>query len=59
MRCAVVVITIAAPRISQRTGAGKARAPAASASSAWRASSAYITTPMARDRVSAAGKRSR
>jgi hypothetical protein len=42
----------ARPRISQRTGAGSAAPPAASASSAWRASSSFICATTARDSAS-------
>ena len=49
MRCAVTVITLAARRISPRTGAGSATPPACSAASAWRASSSFIWATMARD----------
>ncbi len=58
-RCAVLVITLAAARIAQRTGSGKGSAPARSAFSAWRRSSSFIASTIARDRVSAAGSRSR
>ncbi len=42
-------MTRAAPRIAQRTGAGRRRAPALSAARAWPASSSLICATMARD----------
>ena len=52
-------MTRAAPRIAQRTGAGRRRAPALSAATAWPASSSLICVTMARDARSPAGRRSR
>ena len=58
MRCATVVMTLAASFIRPFTGTGSSVAPALWASRAWRASSSFICATMAREAWSPGGRRS-
>eukprot|EP01136_Pigoraptor_vietnamica_P018639 Opistho-1_new@65289 len=59
MRWAVVVMTLAMPRINHRTGAGSDVAPACSAAAAGRASCARLWAAIGREETAAAGKLAR